>query len=200
MKDRRSIPVRPAVHTDRAAITEMLVRSFWYDPVMTWMFPDESVRRIKMPRFYDLLWLTIFPDGGCDVTSGIESATFWNPPGKWQLPLTTLLRHTPRLISAFGAALPRALRVLHAMDAVHPAEPHWYLNMVGTDPALQGRGYGGAVIRARLRQCDADGLPAFLISSKESNIPVYRALGFAITGKIAIPGGPGLWPMLREPA
>ncbi len=200
MSEQRTFAVRPAVESDRALITDMLVRSFWDDPVMTWMFPDESVRRIKMPRFYELLWMTIFPDGGCDVTCGIESATFWNPPDKWQLPLTTLLSHAPRMIGAFGTALPRALRLLHAMDAVHPAEPHWYLNMVGTDPAVQGRGFGGAVIRARLRQCDAEGLPALLISSKESNIPVYRSLGFEITGEIIIPDGPQLWPMLRQPA
>ena len=197
MNEQRTIAVRAAVESDRAAITNMLVRSFWDDPVMTWMFPDESVRRVKLPRFYDLLWVTIFPDGGCDVTDHVESATFWNPPDKWQLPLTTLLRHAPRMIRAFGAALPRALRILHAMDAVHPPEPHWYLNMVGTEPAQQGRGYGGSVIRARLQQCDADRLSAFLISSKESNIPVYRALGFDVTGEIVIPGGPKLWPMLR---
>lgn len=199
MTERRTTLVRAAVETDRAAITQLMVRSFWDDPVLMWMFPDESVRRIKLPRFFDLLWVTIFPDGGCETTAAHESATFWNPPGKWQLPPMKLLRHAPRLIGAFGTALPRALRVLHAMDAVHPAEPHWYLNMVGTEPGLQGRGYGGAVIRSRLATCDATGLPAFLISSKDSNIPVYRALGFAVTGEIAIPGGPTLWPMLRPP-
>ena len=200
MSGPKTIAVRAAVDSDRAAITALLVRSFWDDPVMAWMFPDESVRRIKLPRFYDLLWVTIFPGGGCDVTGSTESATFWNPPDKWQLPLPTLLRHAPRMIGAFGTALPRALRLLHAMDAVHPAEPHWYLNMVGTDPAVQGRGFGGAVIRSRLAKCDAEGLAAFLISSKESNIPVYRSLGFEITGEIAIPDGPKLWPMLRQPA
>jgi GNAT superfamily N-acetyltransferase len=199
MNGPRTIDVRPAVELDRAAITGLLTRSFWDDPVIMWMFPDESVRRTKLPRFYDLLWVTMLPDGGCDVTSGTESATMWNPPGKWQLPLLTLLRHAPRMIGAFGTALPRALRLLHAMDAVHPAEPHWYLNMVGTEPGLQGRGFGGAAIRSRLAKCDATGLSAFLISSKESNIPVYRALGFDVTGEIVIPDGPTLWPMLRPP-
>lgn len=199
MTDRRTIITRAAVESDRAAIIQLMVRSFWDDPVMMWMFPDESVRRVKLPRFFDLLWVTIFPDGGCETTAAQESATFWNPPDKWQLPPAKLLWHSPRLIAAFGTALPRALRVLHAMDAVHPAEPHWYLNMVGTAPELQGRGYGGAVIRSRLAVCDAAGLPAFLISSKDSNIPVYRALGFAVTGEIAIPDGPKLWPMLRPP-
>ncbi len=36
-------------------------------------------------------------------------------------------------------------------------------------------------------------------SSKASNIPIYASFGFEVTGEIALPGGPTLYPMWRKP-
>ena len=46
---------------------------------------------------------------------------------------------------------------------------------------------------------DADGLGAYLESSKEANIPFYQRFGFAVTGQIDLPEGPPVWPMWRDP-
>src|SRR5438270_334685 len=77
-------------------------------------------------------------------------------------------------------------------------EPHWYLQAIGTDPARQGKGYGGVVMRHQLTFVDAAGLPAYLESSKEKNIPIYASFGFEVTGEIRLPGGPILYPMWRK--
>jgi hypothetical protein len=46
---------------------------------------------------------------------------------------------------------------------------------------------------------DADGMAAYLESSNERNIALYGRHGFEITSEVAIPGGPRIWPMWREP-
>jgi GNAT superfamily N-acetyltransferase len=74
------------------------------------------------------------------------------------------------------------------------------LSGIGTDPPAQGTGVGTALMQSRLTQCDATGLPAYLESSKESNVPFYERHGFQVTKEITIPGGgPKLWLMWREP-
>ena len=66
-------------------------------------------------------------------------------------------------------------------------------------PTAQGKGFGGAAIRARLALCDAQGLPAALETATESNVGLYQALGFAVTGTYRITGGPMFWSMWRDP-
>ena len=66
--------------------------------------------------------------------------------------------------------------------------------------ANQGKGIGSALLVPGLAQCDETGLPAYLESSKHSNIAFYRRHGFEVTGEIQLPlGGPPIWPMWRNP-
>jgi GNAT superfamily N-acetyltransferase len=78
-----------------------------------------------------------------------------------------------------------------------PKEPVWYLHYAGCDPAFQGKGYGGAAIRAGLERADQDGLPAYLETADEHNIPLYQSFGFAIKHSWQIPEGPQFWGMQR---
>jgi ribosomal protein S18 acetylase RimI-like enzyme len=36
--------------------------------------------------------------------------------------------------------------VLETMEGYHPSEPHWYLPLIGVEPARQGRGHGSALL------------------------------------------------------
>jgi GNAT superfamily N-acetyltransferase len=103
------------------------------------------------------------------------------------------------MLRAIGPRIPRALRGLGMLESAHPREPHWYLSVVGTDPAEQGKGVGTALISPMLDRCDEAGLGAYLESSKPENVPYYQRFGFAVTGQIDLPDGPPLWPMWRAP-
>ena len=71
--------------------------------------------------------------------------------------------------------------------------------MLGTDPPAQGRGLGSAVLRPGLELCDREGLPAYLESSKESNVGFYARFGFRVTEEVRMPGdGPSVWLMWRD--
>jgi ribosomal protein S18 acetylase RimI-like enzyme len=91
---------------------------------------------------------------------------------------------------------------MNAMDHIekrHPKEPHWYLQTIGTDPAKQGKGYGSLVMRHQLALVDAQRMPCYLESSKDTNVPIYQSFGFRVTGEIVLPTGPTMWPMWRDP-
>ncbi len=82
---------------------------------------------------------------------------------------------------------------------MHPHEPHWYLATLGHRRDRQGKGVGCADA-ARPRPLRCRGLPGYLESSKERNIPFYRRHGFEVVEEVPLPGdGPPIWTMWREP-
>ena len=190
--------VRPAQASDRPAICATLSRAFEDDPVMVFMFPDPAQRRRKLPLLFNLLLTANLPLGGCDVTAGCEVASMWRPPGKAGIPLWDIVRHLGGFLNVYGlAGARRAFSLLGAMDRHHPTEPHWYLMVIGTDPAQQGKGFGGVALRHRLAQVDAAHMPAYLEASKWDNVPIYQNFGFEQRGELQVPGGPVIYPMWR---
>ena len=92
-----------------------------------------------------------------------------------------------------------AFAVFEQMSNFHPQEPHWYLPLIGVDPACQGAGHGTELMRHALRRCDADHKLAYLESSNPRNIPFYERLGFERLGVIQAGTSPQIVPMLRKP-
>jgi ribosomal protein S18 acetylase RimI-like enzyme len=199
--------VRPATKADVAEMSEVLGRAFFDDPPFVWVLPDEDVRRRKLAGLFRLLVTTVHLNrGGCEVAlegGAIRAATLWDPPDEWQTSVVTELVQLPSLLVLLGRHFFGGIRGLSALGALadaHPAEPHWYLGVIGTDPAAQGGGHGGSLMRSRLSRCDEGGIPAYLESSKESNIPYYERFGFKVAGEVTLPrGGPSLYPMWRDP-
>ena len=104
------------------------------------------------------------------------------------------------LVRFLGRRTASVLGGLERMEARHPRDPsHWYLFILGTEPAAQGQGLGSALLAQGLARVDADEMPAYLESSSERNLALYGRHGFEITSEVAILGGPRIWPMWREP-
>jgi GNAT superfamily N-acetyltransferase len=200
--ERARIDVRKATGDDTPRLAEALARSFFDDPVITWMIPDEERRRRTGARGF-ATWLEriYLPKGEVYTDAARTGGALWAPPGKWRIPVGLQLRLAPRFLRLFGVGrTPLILRGLAELDKSHPDDrPHWYLAILGTDPDHQGKGVGSALMQPVLERCDADGFGAYLESSKESNVPFYRRHGFEVTGEVRLPDGPPLWPMWREP-
>jgi ribosomal protein S18 acetylase RimI-like enzyme len=211
--------VRPFVRADLAATVATLVRAFDDDPVMTWIFPDERMRRRRLPGFFAAtLRGTSLRHGGTEVAvragpvpggpvpggpvlgGTVLGGAIWLPPGTWRPPLWRQLVSLPAMVFRLGSRLPVASATYGALLRLHPDRPHWYLSGIGTDPPAQGTGVGSDLMRSRLARCDAARMPAYLESSKERNVPFYERHGFGVTGELTVPrGGPTLWLMWREP-
>jgi GNAT superfamily N-acetyltransferase len=75
-----------------------------------------------------------------------------------------------------------------------PGEPHWLLDSIAVEPALQGQGIGAALIAAGLEKARADGVPAFLSTGTAGNVEIYRRCGFRLVEDLDAPGGgPHVW-------
>lgn len=190
---------RAATWADAEPLSQTLARAFHDDPLICFILTDPATRQAKMPRLFKLLFKLGLPHGACDVTTGYEAAALWRPPNRWNIPVWQYLTNGVEFLSLFGVS--GAARVAGLMDFIerhHPREPHYYLQAIGTDPVRQGMGYGGVIIRHQLAVADAAHMPAYLESSKDSNIPIYASFGFEVVEEVKLPGGgPSIWPMWR---
>jgi hypothetical protein len=192
--------VRVANQADAGPIAASLARAFYDDPVMEFLIPEEASRQRRVGVFFEVaLTIQHLPQGSVYTDTDRAGGAMWDPPGHWKMRFGQILRGSPKMITAFGRKVPRALRVLSTIEREHPRAPHWYLAVLGTDPVHQGKGVGSSLLAPVLDRCDHDGTGAYLESSKHSNIAFYRRHGFEVTGEIVLPGGPTVWPMWRDP-
>ena len=200
--DRSAVEVRKATAADTPRLAQALANAFYDDPAITWMVPDDARRRRVGPAGFKAWLAKIYlPKDAVYTDPEGNAAALWAPPGGWRMPIGLQLRLAPAMVRIVGVKrLPLILKGLAVMDKAHPDDrPHWYLAILGTDPDHQGQGLGSAVMQPILDRCDAEGLGAYLESSKESNIPFYGRHGFDVTGELRLPHGPSIWPMWRDP-
>lgn len=177
-----------------------LSRSFADDPVMTWLIPDEAGRDRRQRPFYRAELAHAHANGVVLTTDDRAGSALWLAPKRWRIDTATLIRQAPVVIRSFGRRIPAALDLQKAMEEAHPTEEHWYLSILGTDPAKQGNGVGGALIAGVANRCDATGIGAYLESSKAANVLYYERFGFVVTGEIQVRDSPILYSMWRDPA
>jgi len=196
---RRARTVRPAQKKEDRILSDVLARSFWDDPVMSWILPEQQSRYHRLRHFFRAELASTRSRGEVLSTDDYSGAALWLPPGQWRLPISGMAKEAPHLLLSLRARTIAALKLNDKMEKVHPKQPHWYLAVIGTDPVRQGLGAGQALITDVTDRCDRDGLPAYLESSKARNVPYYERFKFEVTGEIQVPNGPILYSMWREP-
>jgi len=132
--------VRAATWEDAEPLAAMLARAFLDDPLTSHLISDSAQRPAALPRLFRLLLKLGLPYHSCYVTSRYEAATLWRPPDGWHVTLWQYLINAPELLAIFGAGVLNVMSTMDQVEKVHPKAPHWYLQTIGTEPALQGKG------------------------------------------------------------
>ena len=188
------IKVRSATASEQERTIHTIMLAFSTDPVARWCW-SSSLEYVKhMPGFTVAFGGRGFRHGSAHCTDDGTAAALWLPPGEHpdEETMGELIERTvPDEIQGDLNA------VFEQMAGFHPDEPHWYLPMIGVDPAYQGKGYGGALLKHALRKCDETHTPAYLESSNPRNIPLYQRHGFETIGEVQVGTSPTVVPMLR---
>jgi GNAT superfamily N-acetyltransferase len=196
------------VTTEAVPITKPLVRGaadaaaagFMDNEIWVWLIPREWQLRRLLPRHYRSMIRRVYmPRNAAWTTPDTVGAALWFPPGTLAMTLRERFAELMSLLPEGIESFRRASRWEELIADHHPREPHWYLQTLSIAPEHQRRGAGTALIRPGLERADADGVPTYLETQRESNIPYYRRFGFELTGEISLHDSPPLWLMWREP-
>jgi GNAT superfamily N-acetyltransferase len=177
---------------DRAVAT--LVAAFAGDPAARWLYPGSHQYFAHFPEFVRAFGGKAFDHGTAYCAEDCAAAALWLSPD--------VEPDEEELVGMVEDSIPEerqaeVFSVLRQMGKFHPAEPHWYLPLMGVNPEEQGQGRGSALLTHALARCDRDGLPAYLESSSPRSIPLYERHGFRVLGVIRAGDSPVITPMLR---
>lgn len=206
---------------DLGEAAELLARAFDADPISRRLLPDPGERqrmgvcsaRIQLDGA--LPFAHVF---GVAENGTLRAVAIWLPPGThaarvrpalhalWLLPplLPSAVGVAPRLACTLLTAPTHVARLAltrRAAVARARGQPSWFLAVLGTDPAHQGRGFGGMLLTHVLHRADADRTSAWLETDSPANVALYERFGFTVDAHV--PAGPTLppwWLMVRPPA
>jgi ribosomal protein S18 acetylase RimI-like enzyme len=183
----------------------VLGRAFFDDPLTRWCVPDDGLRRRVLPWFFTKTTSIGMRWGEVHTTPDtVEGSAIWLPPGQTKVTLGQLWRVGLLLAPLkFGpSSFMRFMKIMNTFEHLHDRDmpgSHWYLFVLGVDPPRQGQGLGGALMGPVLARADAEGLPCYLETQKEINVPFYRKHGFEVVVEDDIANGPHYWTMKRPP-
>jgi len=189
-----TVNIRQIESAARERAVAVQVMAFGSDPIMRWLYPDSRDYLAHYPKFVQAFGGGAFEHGTAYEGGEFGGVAMWLPPGGHV--------DSGPVEALFQATLDPPVRdetfaVLEQMDDYHIEESHWYLPIIGVDPAQQGRGIGSGLLGHTLEQCDEQGLPAYLESSNPANVPLYERHGFRVLGEIQVGSSPTVFPMLR---
>jgi len=185
----------------------MFSRAFQNYSLLQYYFPDVVQRERISPLFFSIpLYLGVRYGEVYAISSYLEGAAVWVSSGRYNVSFASLIRAVPlTVLLKFG--LYGGYKIQAAgdyIDTVHKRSApfkHWYLWLLGVDPAFQGKGYSTRLLQPMLARMDVQGVPCYVDTLDEVNVAIYEHFGFKLIEKSPVPGTSlVVWAMLREPA
>jgi GNAT superfamily N-acetyltransferase len=189
MLKRMDTTFRLAQTADLPMLCRTFALSFWDDPVMRWLFPDDDDFRdgTVMQDFFRRL----LAHEKSLVTHDVVAFSLWIPPGRPEVDVQPTATQMPP-----DDLLAKFIALREALATNTPVENHWYLQMVGTHPDWQRRGIGSRLINEGITWARQEGLGVYLETETVDNVAYYRHLGFDVrTEWVVAAGGPHMWGM-----
>lgn len=193
----------------REQIAAIWADAFEPDPMMNWVFPDDSTRQKSLMRWWGFLLDRMPPGAELHGTRVDGCVAYWQPPrsettapstaddssgqSDWQAEFVAMMTEL------LGDLFSSRMEALGKMHQARLAEPHWYLSVLGTSPDQQSKGLGSRVLAPMLERCDRNGMLAYLESTNPANVGFYRRHGFEPIDEFYLAEGVLITPMSREP-
>jgi ribosomal protein S18 acetylase RimI-like enzyme len=191
-----------AEYSDLNTVAEDLSAAFAKYPLCHWILGKKNNEKTRLKLFQVLVRDIGYTLGTIYRPTMGGAAAIWIPSENLDaISSCKNLRMMTSLLTTTGiAGFSRLLAMNKAMDRHHPKiEKHSYLFLIGVHPQIQSRGIGSCLLRTGLERVDTQGCSAFLETSAESAISLYRRFRFEISEIYDVcQGAPRTWAMWRQ--
>jgi len=182
---------------DRSFVTAMLIQCFDDNKSVNYIIPQDHRRskRIRRLMEYSFDYCMLF--GEVYLSDDRQGCALLVHPRKVKTTLRSSWIDLRLILQCVGLGnLRKVLRREAILKKLHPREAFCYLWFIGVTLAAQRKGVGSTLLRELLDQYDHAGLPKYLETSVERNVPWYEQLGFTVYDTLNL--GYTLYCMKRE--
>jgi len=175
---------------DKGEAVEVLASAFEDYPVMRFVlraagnaYPAHL--RALVGFFCELRFTRGYPILGVRADGILMAVAGINEPDPDPWPPELLLCHR-ELLALIGEDAGHRLDAFEeASGRYEPADPHYYLGIIGVRPEAQGRGYARALVEElqRMSVTHHRSTGISLSTERAENLPFYRHLGFEVLGE-----------------
>jgi GNAT superfamily N-acetyltransferase len=175
--------IRQATRADRERVIGILSASFEENPAVNDTISPGGNRGKKMRALMEYLVDTGFAKEGVHITNdGLGALIMYDPvlyPGN----LSDTFRQLKLVNRCIGwSRMKYASSKDKKMRSFRPADPHLYLNMIGTHPSAQGKGVGRAMLNWLQGFAAGESKTVYLETSVRKNVDMYLKYGFVVHG------------------
>jgi uncharacterized protein YhfF/GNAT superfamily N-acetyltransferase len=195
----RDVAIRRVTPAAVPPLAGVLARAFALDPIVAWPMVTKDELPARIRAMFEAVDTPFAREGWMFETADGLGVMTLLPPGSAarEEELAAEVGALTAALSPDGGARYDAFWAW--VPSMLPDEPHWLLDQLAVEPAAQGRGIAGALVRHALERADADGLPLFLETGVERNLGFYARHGFRVFAEGDAPdGGPHTWFLRRD--
>jgi hypothetical protein len=162
----------------------VLSQSFLNYPIFKYILPDDQYRNRKLSCLFKFLIKNGMLAGEVITPSkNIECVSIWINSSQSSTSLMNAVESgiIGLFIKVDPASLKRFITIGRTKQKVRSSiinEPYCLLDVIGTDPKYQGKGFAKKIIQSQLTELDKQGLPCYLETSDSSNTEFYKRFGF----------------------
>lgn len=194
------VDVRAAGPDAVPALAAVLGRAFGQDPLVTWPMGGGADLPARIRAMFEDVDTDYASEGWVVAAADGLGVMTLLPPGGGAREAELAAAAAPRLAALFEDGGARYDALWAWIGAMLPGEPHWLLDQLAVEPAAQGRGIGGALLRHAVDVAAAGGRPLVLETATERTLALYRRFGFEVYADGVAPGGgPRTWFLRRDP-
>jgi uncharacterized protein YhfF/GNAT superfamily N-acetyltransferase len=194
------LAVRPVAPLEVPALAGVLGRAFATDPMVVWPLVTADDIPARVRAAFEAVDTPFAREGWMlEAGDGLGVMTLL-PPGSAAREEALAAEVAPAIaaLSPDGGARYDAFWAW--VWSMLPDAPRWLLDQLAVEPAAQGRGIGGALVRYAIARAEEDGLPLVLETGNERNLAFYGRHGFRVAEEGDAPGGgPHVWFLRRDP-
>lgn len=179
--------MRKAVKSDEKLVVNILSEAFDTNKSVNYVVRQDKLRHTRIRRLMEYSFHLCIQFGEVWISDDNHACALLLLPDAKRFTLHSLLWDLKLALSVIG--LKRISLVLKRESMIkshHPKKPICHLWFIGVNPAMQGKGIGGDLIRDVIRRCEDKNRPIYLETSVDRNLPWYISFGFEIFHSIEL--------------